>query len=246
MSKSFLVNEIYPCLQGEGVNLGKPAVLVRFQICNLRCVWCDTPYTHTNKSDPVDVKDLNGKQNFFRISFEDLIEKIHSYSIKHIIFTGGEPTLQNLAMLAKALLQLDVAYTFEVESNGTQIPHLNLKDFSEKDYELMQWNISPKYGSSGQEINAEALTFWASKARENLQVYFKFVVAKDSYEKELEQVKYFEKQFQIPKSSILLMPEGTTLDSQIQNTWLVDICLANLYRYTPRLHVLIYGSLRGV
>jgi organic radical activating enzyme len=66
MSTSFLINEIYPCLQGEGINLGKPSLLVRFQICNLRCVWCDTPYTHTFKSDPLNKTEPNGKQKYIR------------------------------------------------------------------------------------------------------------------------------------------------------------------------------------
>ena len=32
-------------LQGEGPETGRPSIFVRLSLCNLTCVWCDTPYT---------------------------------------------------------------------------------------------------------------------------------------------------------------------------------------------------------
>ncbi len=44
--------EIFHTLQGEGVSVGAPAVFVRFSLCNLHCVWCDTDHTWNFEGTP--------------------------------------------------------------------------------------------------------------------------------------------------------------------------------------------------
>jgi 7-carboxy-7-deazaguanine synthase len=256
---TYLVNEIYPCLQGEGVNLGKPSILIRFQICNLRCVWCDTPYTHTYESDPkkdeLHENELNEKeaskarskraQNYKRYDLLELTKAITSShpTITHLILSGGEPTLQNLALLKKSLPPF---YTAEVESNGTIIPHLKHKGFEEKDYGLFQWNISPK-GQNAQEVyDKEALSHWATLVHTHPNVYFKFVIRKTKSLEDVKEALGFQEAFQVPKDRMLLMPEGVTVESQQDAIWLHDICLKEGIRYSPRLHVILFGSQRGV
>jgi 7-carboxy-7-deazaguanine synthase len=242
---SYLINEIYPCLQGEGVNLGKPSLLVRFQICNLRCKWCDTPYTHTMKSDPLDSEMPSGQQNFFRLSREALVQKIQSYPQKHLILSGGEPTLHNLGDLMRDLGNV-ADYTFEVESNGTRIPHAQIHGFLESDYELAQWNISPKFSNAGENIEPIALVHWAKLSQKLKDVYFKFVVRENFAQEDMAEINNIVQNYGISSERVLLMPEGTDLNSQIQNQWLHDICLQTNFRYSPRLHVILFGNLRGV
>ena len=245
MSLTYLVNEIYPCLQGEGPFLGTPSVLVRFQICNLRCTWCDTPYTHTFLSDAVDKTNPKGTQKFFRNSLCELSEKIYSFSQKHIILSGGEPTLQNIGKLMRELLKKGT-YTFEVESNGTRIPHKNVAGFLESDYQLAQWNISPKFSNAGETIDEEALQHWAQLSNKTSNVIFKFVIREKFCAEDIQVVHNLVQQYQLQSQNIILMPEGITIESQLKNKWLHDVCLEHGFRYTPRLHILLFGNERGI
>lgn len=241
---SYLVNEVYPCLQGEGTNLGKPAVLVRLQICNLRCSWCDTPYTHTYQSDPVAAEDGVTAQRFRRMSLQELTEKIRAHNrIRHIILSGGEPTLQNLAPLIEEFLP---THSIEVESNGTQIPHINHKGFTAGHYRDVQWNISPKGRNAAQKINADALNHWSGLARMNGRIFFKFVIRKEHLNDDLCEVEELAQEFSIPAQKIILMPEGTSRESQLDSSWLESICIENGWMMSTRLHVLLHGPRRGV
>ncbi len=246
MSLSYLVNEIYSCLQGEGLNIGVPSTLVRFQICNLRCVWCDTPYTHTFHSDPKSLDDgkVSIEQNFSRISHQDLTEKIASYPHSHLIFSGGEPTLQNFAPLLKSLLEKG-PYSAEVETNGTLIPHLKHKNFSYEDYFLFQWNVSPKFSNAQEVLVPEALRHWSSLAQKHDKIFFKFVLRSDYFEEDSLEILKIIKNFDLDFQRVLIMPEGTTTESQIFQVKIHDFCLLHGFRYTPRLHVILFGNTRG-
>lgn len=243
-NQSYLVNEIYPCLQGEGPHAGTPSILLRMQICNLRCTWCDTPYTHTMKSDPVNPADPSGKQNFKRMSLTELIDQVRAHHrVKHVILSGGEPTLQNLAPIA---LALNATHRIEVESNGTQIPHKLHNSFEHEHYTLMEWNISPKGKNADQIIALEALQHWANLSKTDCKVNFKFVIRKTNVADDVAEVESLISAAQIPTEKVIAMAEGTHLNSQISNVWLENLCLEKGWRMSARLHVLTHGNLRGV
>ncbi|WP_427838419.1 7-carboxy-7-deazaguanine synthase QueE [Actinobacillus pleuropneumoniae] len=97
---AFPIVEIFESLQGEGFNTGLPCIFVRLGKCNLACPWCDTNYNEYEKW-----------------SVAKILERVKSYSAKHIIITGGEPTMYaNLSVL------LDVfkaeGYWLAIETNG--------------------------------------------------------------------------------------------------------------------------------
>lgn len=93
--------EIFESLQGEGRNMGRPCVFIRFAGCNLKCPWCDTDVTKR-----------------FSLSLEELVKEVKSFKAKSVILTGGEPTLVTEMPELVAALKKD-GYWIGVETNGT-------------------------------------------------------------------------------------------------------------------------------
>ncbi|MDE5658069.1 MAG: 7-carboxy-7-deazaguanine synthase QueE, partial [Muribaculaceae bacterium] len=94
------INEIFYSLQGEGHWTGTPAVFIRFSGCNLHCDFCDTEHN-------------SGQE----LSVDEIISEASKYPTLHIIFTGGEPTLQLTRSLVDRLHQL--GKYLHIETNGT-------------------------------------------------------------------------------------------------------------------------------
>lgn len=95
------INEIFYSIQGEGYWTGKPAIFIRFAGCNLNCSFCDT----------------NHKLNY-QLSAKEILKKIYNYSARHIVFTGGEATLQINYDIVKKFQEK--GYYIQIETNGTK------------------------------------------------------------------------------------------------------------------------------
>lgn len=94
------VNEIFYSLQGEGYWTGQAAVFVRFAGCNLKCPFCDTDF-----------------KSYTEMTEDEIIEEINKYPSKHVVLTGGEPTLQITQSFVDKLHE-NHKYIM-VETNGT-------------------------------------------------------------------------------------------------------------------------------
>ena len=74
------IAEIYKSIQGEGLLTGEPSVFVRTSGCNLRCWFCDTPFTSWSPE---------GRD----VSVDDVVAQIEEWDLEHVVITGGEPML---------------------------------------------------------------------------------------------------------------------------------------------------------
>lgn len=97
---TYPIVEIFHSVQGEGYHAGMPHVFVRFGNCNLRCSWCDTDF--------LTYEDMH---------VDDVVNQVLSYGCKRVIFTGGEPALQDLATIGSRLKE--AGCTLSIETNGT-------------------------------------------------------------------------------------------------------------------------------
>lgn len=95
-----IVNEIFYSLQGEGYYSGTPSVFIRLAGCNLQCPFCDTQH-----------------QQGSTMSEEDIVDEAAKYKGRHVVITGGEPSLQLTASLVDKLHA--IGKYVAVETNGT-------------------------------------------------------------------------------------------------------------------------------
>src|SRR3977135_1497228 len=107
---TLVVSELFgPTLQGEGPSAGQRAGFVRLGRCSLNCAWCDTPYSWDWKRyDPaVELRELE---------VGAVAARIRAMDVPMVIVPGGEPLLQQRAVVA--LLRLLPGLAVEVETNG--------------------------------------------------------------------------------------------------------------------------------
>lgn len=97
---SYRVNEIFYSLQGEGYFTGTPAVFLRFSGCNLRCDFCDTRH-----------------EEFTEMTAAEIIAAVSAHPSRHIVVTGGEPSLQLDDILVSMLHT--AGFFIQTETNGT-------------------------------------------------------------------------------------------------------------------------------
>lgn len=239
--------EIFHTLQGEGVSAGVPAVFVRLSLCNLHCTWCDTDYTWNWKGTPFihENDELPGYEKFekseqlIELDVAEIAAEVAKYPSRRVVLTGGEPLLQmdGLEALIDALLAIDADYVFEVETNGTRVPSAGLAD------RVAQFNVSPKLANSGNKeslrIQRDALAFFAASHK----AWFKFVVVGEG---DLAEIRALVREFQIPRSRVLLMPEGRSADAiNAHRASVLAACLDEGFRFGDRLHLRLFGAIRG-
>jgi len=240
--------EIFYSIQGEGKSIGMPSIFVRTTRCNLHCFWCDTDYTwnwsgtrfaHQNDARPGYQK-FDKKEWIIRCTIDEVADIVAAIPCRNVILTGGEPLLQQTALvdLMGNLRARTSGFRFETETNGTLLPSPAF------DAAIDQYNVSPKLENSRNPRKLRekpgVYRFFAANPKAN----FKFVVAE---KKDLTEVLELIERYEIPAEKVWLMPEGSSRQALVKRRqWLVEICKTQGFRYSDRLHVQIWGSKKGV
>lgn len=222
------IAEIFYSIQGEGTLVGVPSVFVRISGCNLRCSWCDTPYTSWHPE---------GEE----MSNEAIIAEVLRYSARHVVVTGGEPMLfAPTVALTQALKSSGLHITIETAGTVYQPAVCDLM------------SISPKLANSTPREEPHASRHEAARYRPEIlqrlmrayEYQLKFVVASPE---DLAEIQEIVEETRADLSRVLLMPEGTSAETvRERGPWLAEICKSEGFRYSPRLHVDLWGDKRGV
>lgn len=222
--------EIFSSVQGEGVSAGLASTFVRLATCNLRCSWCDTAYTW-------DWSRFDRAEQTLELSVDAIAQDVLGRAPRNLVITGGEPLIQRRQLLPLVTRVQAAGMRIEVETNGTIAPG-ELGDLVD------QWNVSPKLkhaGNEGLDRLPEAV-LRDFVGREN--AFFKFVLKEPT---DLDEVEALRETFVVPAARVVLMPEGTTAaELNARSPWLAETCADRGYRFSSRLHILIWGDKRGV
>jgi 7-carboxy-7-deazaguanine synthase len=233
------IAELYRSLQGEGLLAGTPSTFVRTSGCNLRCRWCDTPFTSW---EPV------GEE----CSSSEVVRRIESLGCSHVVVTGGEPLLfADVTRTCRHLRAL--GYHVTIETAGTVLnsdaPAGELADL---------FSISPKLASSTPP--ADTPGGWhgrheAARRRDDVvarlmgagDYQLKFVIDSEADLAEAcSWLTSLEDQVHLDRSRVFLMPQGID-EATLATTaaWLEPASTREGLRFAPRHHLTWFGHTRG-
>ncbi len=218
------IAEIFYSIQGEGTLAGVPSVFIRASGCNLRCRWCDTPYTSWSPEG-------------WEMAVAEIVAQAKWFGASHAVVTGGEPMLFEETVELTRALGMHVT----VETAGTVYKPVKC--------DLM--SISPKLANSTPEgafqAQHERLRRQPEVVKRLMSDYdyqLKFVIADEA---DLPEILSFVEEVNADRNRVLLMPEGTDAETiRSRAVWIAELCKREGFRYSPRLHVDLWGNRRGV
>lgn len=225
------ISEVFATIQGEGILAGVPSLFIRTSGCNLRCHWCDTPYTSWTPEG----EDW---------SLDRLMDWVRAHaSYRHVVLTGGEPMIQpQLPELTRRLREAALHITIETAGTVDADVACDLMSLSPKLANSTPWQRDQRWAEKHEALRIQPAVL--QRLTRDYDYQLKFVVCE---EKDLDEIDAIRAMVNAPADRILLMPEGVepgVLHERSQ--WLVEVCKQKGYRFCPRIHVLLWGAKRGV
>jgi 7-carboxy-7-deazaguanine synthase len=235
------ISETFCSIQGEGKLTGVPSFFIRVSGCNLRCVWCDTPYASWLPEGT-------------SLRLEKLVEKAKATPARHAVLTGGEPMMFAQIEPLSALLR-EAGMHITVETAGTIYRDLAC--------DLM--SISPKLststpGTPERPDERDPTGAWRARHEKRrldfvalqglIERYperqLKFVVTDAGRRRDMEEIEGVLLRLSgWSGEDVMLMPEGIAPPAAEFKAWVVAECVKRNWRYCPRVHIEVFGNVRG-
>lgn len=191
-------SELFESCQGEGKYVGHPALFIRLSGCSRSCPFCDTKYHRFGRE----------------MTIENIVKKINDSRKDTIIWTGGEPMLQQSEIYK--IIEQTKGKNHQLETNGDILPLQS---------EVFQYiAFSPKERHVANKISVYCLQL--NEDKYDIKIVTDLKLNKDLIE-----------------FATMLMPLSTgndVVDKKIQQRiW--NYCVKHNIKYTPRIHRDIWG-----
>lgn len=225
------IAELFYSVQGEGIEVGVPTVFVRTFGCNFNCKWCDSTYATFGGS-------YREYSNVY-----SLARDIQKFGHRHITITGGEPTIQAdfLYEAVKYLKENKIIDYVSIETNGS----IYNSDVALLIREINgATTISPKLAMLDNIEGYKASIINIAKSVEvHERPVLKFVYEENTNIDTIIDIADMVKRNVNPY--VYLMPEGTRFNKEKYEKT-INVCKKYNFRFSPRLHNIVWGYKKGV
>jgi 7-carboxy-7-deazaguanine synthase len=222
------IAELFYSIQGEGSLLGVPSVFIRTSGCNLRCAWCDTPYTSWQPEGT-------------DLELDQILDEVAAHPARHVVVTGGEPMIApDIIALTARLRERGMHIT--IETAGTVFAPVACDLMSISPKLANSTPDDPRWSKQHERLRIQPAVLAELMARYEYQL--KFVIERPD---DMAEVRSLVGMLGADREHVILMPEGIDAERlRERGVWLAEVCKSEGYRFSPRLHVDLWGARRGV
>jgi len=168
----------------------------------------------------------------------------------HLVITGGEPLLgwQNAYIELLQEVEMDSLNHLTFETNGSKMVMPKFAEYLNTTDLEVTWMCSPKLSLTGEDqnitINPECLLSMNEVVNSNINL--KFVIRDEVDIKEVVDALAKYKAAGVRIEDVFLMPEGATIEGQqMTENQVADLCMKHGYKFSPRLHINLFGNSWG-
>lgn len=248
----------FKALQGEGSRMGVPSYFLRLGGCNMICpgfncsiespkdgtvlIGCDSQEATRTKhfKDQWNYyDDFSSVVKLIQDGMKGLSDENDNAEPYDLVITGGESMLHATDPVLISTLEYFISRGHKIffETNGTVA--LDFEKYPV--YKKVSFSMSVKMSSSGEEKSKRWRPEVVNEYLKNTDgSYFKFVLSKDSLQKETGEVLEFLNQ--VPTfGTVYCMPLGEVTETINVNALTVyEFALNNGFRYSDRLHIRMF------
>lgn len=174
---------------------------------------------------------------------DEILADVRRYPGKHVVLTGGEPMMFTESVeLTRRLKEEGLHVTVETAGTVYQPVACDLMSISPK-----LANSTPHQREGGRWAQQHDRLRYQPEVLGKLTTEYsyqlKFVVTAPG---DIEEIEKVVEEIGADRERVVLMPEGIAAETiRARSLWLVDLCKREGYRYSPRLHVDLWGNERG-
>jgi len=222
------ISEIFESVQGEGRYTGVPSGFIRTSGCNLRCAFCDTPYTSWHPEGT-------------EIPLPSLLAQTAAMTSPHLVLTGGEPLLvPDTVPLTRELKTQGFVITIETAGTVFRPVTADLMSISPKLKNSTPWGTAWEQRHAARRHRPEVIR----QLTTDYDYQLKFVIDSPA---DIEEVEQWLQEFEhIAPEKVYLMPQGVEQEILAPKmSWLKTAARERGWQVTPRLHIELFGNTRG-